>query len=233
MMYPQKMPRWKDMAQELAELHIDPFLNLSDFLLSVDLSTNFANAQFLYDYADAECLEDDPQRIQIIITAVYLQNKTKYETLRDTYPFSQMRKRIRSPDITRETEGSSGTTIDTARNQTETRTDTPQSYKETREHYVNPFDNTGYKTESKDEVSESGSRKIETKYTGTPDHTASSSEGSRTETETGTETITETVIGSDRLTMAEAMQDMAAASNLWQVIEKDIAAKLFLQVWRL
>lgn len=233
MIYPQKMPRWKEMAQELADLHIDPFLNLNDFLESVDLSTNFANAQFLYDYADAECLEDDPQRIQIIITAVYLQNKTKYETLRDTYPFSQMRKRIRSPDIEKTTSGESGTTVTTERKQHEITTETPQNYKETRERSVNPFDNTGYKTESKDEISETGSRQTETSYSGNPDETVSSSEGSRTETETGTETITETVIGSDRLTMAEAMQDMAAASNLWQVIEKDIAAKLFLQVWRL
>lgn len=226
------MIRWYEMAQQLLDLQIDPFEQMDAFLQSIGLDLRFANDQFLYDYYSAECIDDDPHRIPVIIYNAFIQNLTKYNAIKENFPFSKRKQTIRSPDIEKITSGESGTTVTTERKQHEITTETPQNYRETRERSVNPFDNTGYKTESKDEISETGSRQTETSYSGNPDETISSSEGSRTETETGTETVIETVIGSERLTMAESMQDMSAALSLWGIIEADIAKKLFLQIWR-
>lgn len=211
---------------------INPFRIISDLLDSINMDKDAAWWQFCEDYYDAYALYDDESKIEKICEIVAHVNATKYSTLLTTYPFSQMRRKIRSPNLTHSVSASSSGSADVLRNQTETQTETPNGYGQTRTHSVAPFDTQTLKTEYEDSVTNNGTRTVSTSYTGQPDHTASSSSGSRTDTETGSETITETVVGSDKLTMAEAMQDMESAATLWQIIEQDIAAKIFLQIWR-
>ena len=225
----QTLTKWSDIGESLG---INPFTAHADFLETLGLTPSDALDMLYMDYYDAYAITDDPNDVQRIINMVILANRKKYDALVDAFPFSQLKRRVRTPDITREVEASSSGSADVQRNQVETQTESPRNYGQTRSHSVAPFDSQTTKMEYEDSITNTGSRDVETRYTGNPDHTASQSSGSRTDTETGTETITESVIGSDKLTMAEAMQDMAEAASLWKIVEMDIAAKLFVQVWR-
>ena len=229
MSFYQKLTKWSEIGESLSH---NPFDNHAQFLELIGMTPKQALDLFYLDYYDAYSISDNANDIQLIITGVFVTNQKKYEALIDTFPFSQLKRRVRTPDITREVEASSSGSADVQRNQVETQTETPQNYGQTRSHSVAPFDSLTTKMEYQDSITNTGSRDVETRYTGNPDHTTSQSSGTRTDTETGTETITESVIGSDKLTMAEAMQDMADAASLWKIIEMDIAAKLFVQVWR-
>jgi hypothetical protein len=220
---------WREVSEDLT---VNPFDSLSALLTSINMDTDSALWQFNEDYHDADTWYTDQADILKIFENVANANKTKYQALIGTYPFSVMRSKVRIPDITRELTASSSGSADVTRNQTETQTETPNGYGQTRTHSVAPFDTTTFKEEYQDRITNNGSKKVSTSYSGDPDHTESESSGTRTDTESGTETTTETVIGSDKLTTAEAMADMAAAATIFNVIEKDIAAKLFAQVWR-
>lgn len=220
---------WREVSATLTDNPFDP---LSALLTSINMDTDSALWQFNEDYHDADTWYTDQADILKIFENVANANKTKYQALVDTYPFSEMRRKVRTPDITRELTASSSGSADVTRKQTETQTETPIEYGQTRTHSVAPFDTTTFKEEYQDSITNNGSRKVSTSYSGDPDHTESESSGTRTDTETGNETTTETVIGSEKLTMAEAMADMAAAANIFSIIERDIAAKLFVQVWR-
>ncbi len=220
---------WREVS---AGLTSNPFEQLSTLLTSINMDVDAALWQFNEDYHDADTWYTDQADILKIFENVANANKTKYQALVDTYPFSEMRRKVRTPDITRELTASSSGSADVTRKQTETQTETPIGYGQTRTHSVAPFDTTTLKAEYQDSITNNGSREVSTSYSGDPDHTESESIGTRTDTETGNETTTETVIGSSKLTMAEAMADMAAAANIFSIIERDLAAKLFLQVWR-
>lgn len=227
------MPRWHEMAQTLADNNIDPFASMSALLAAIGITNNQANAMFLYDYYDAELIEDDYRRISMLFEIVAVENAKKFQTLIDDYPFSEVRKRVRAPNLTKTINGGTNQHTETTRNQTETVTETPKNdYGQTREHSVNPYDNTGYKTEYKDAVTNTGSRDVETKYTGLPDESETQITANSRESETGTDTTTETVTGNARLTMAETMQDIADSATIWEIIETAIAKKIFVQVWR-
>lgn len=235
MMYPEIMPRWHEMAQTLADNNIDPFDPLEELLEQLDMTTNQANAMFLYDYYNAELIEDDYRRISMLIEMVAIDNARKYQTLIEDYPFAEMRKRVRSPNLTKSVNGGSNTNTTVSRNQTEKQTETPKNdFGQTRTHSVSPYDsnNNDFKSEYKDAVVNTGSREIETTYTGEPDETETHVKANTKETETGTETITETITGNAKQTMSEAMQDIGQAATIWQIIEKDIAKKIFIQIWR-
>lgn len=223
---------WTPWKKVSADLTINPFESLSALLTSINMDTDSALWQFNEDYHDADTWYTDQADILKIFENVANANKTKYQALVDTYPFSEMRRKVRTPDITRELTASSSGSADVTRKQTETQTETPIGYGQTRTHSVAPFDTTSFNAEYQDSITNNGSRTVSTSYSGDPDHTESESSGTRTDTETGNETTTETVIGSSKLTMAEAMADMAAAATIFSIIEKDIAAKLFVQIWR-
>ena len=143
------------------------------------------------------------------------------------------------------------TTTSSSINQTRTTTDTPNNLKSTNVHSVNPYDDTGYKEESKDESTQTGSTQQTESYTGNPDTTqntgtnttqnsggtSTTNTGTNTETDTGTETVEHNsrrygnigVTSSQKLVNEEL--DLADRLNIFKVIEQDIAKKLFLQVW--
>ncbi len=178
---------------------------------------------------------------------VYSTNLKKYQKLIAVYAkeydaledlaLNERYSSIRTPDLTRETtsEGQSSGTV--KNNQSRSTTDSPNGFQTQNVHSVNPYDGTGFRTESQDISSETGTRTTTESYSGQPDQTSSTSSGESTTTEKGTETITHTLTrsGSDgRRTLQELAQQeftLAERMNIFRIIERDLAAKLFLQVW--
>lgn len=229
MSFYQTLTKWSEIGESLTH---NPFDAHQDFLELLGMTSKQALDLFYLDYFDAYSISDNANDIQLIVTGVFVTNQKKYDALVDTFPFSAMRRKVRTPSITHSVAASSSGSASVTRNQTETQTETPNGYGQTRTHSVAPFDTETLKQEYQDSITNNGTRTVSTYYSGSPDSTSSSSSGTRTDTETGTETTTETVIGSDKLSMAESMRDMAAAASVWKIIEMDIAAKLFVQVWR-
>lgn len=156
---------------------------------------------------------------------------------------------------TRETSttGNSNTNTTNKLNQVHTTTDTPNGYTETSVHSVNPYDNAGMTEESQDKLTQTGSRTVQESYSGDADTTDQTVSGTSTTTNSGgtstknTGTNTQQETGTDKtehtLTrkgnigvttsqqMLESEMNLAEKMNIFKIIEQDIAAKLFLQVW--
>lgn len=190
------------------------------------------------------------ESIYEIFISNYISNKRKYDELvqfyqDDLHLFGDFYRNeeydhTRTPDLTSETESSGSGSVDTARNQTETRTETPNEYTTTTSHNVVPFDaNTspGERLEYKDISTDSGSRTTSTAFTGTPDHTETDTSASSTVTTTGTETneYTKTTWGRyGRRPVSEVIADgleAAAMLDILDVIINDVADQIFIQVW--
>ena len=221
--------RWSEVAQDLT---LNPFDIFATILTSIGMDQASALWSFNEDYQDADSWYSVEQDIRNVFTVVLQSNSKKYAALIAAAPFSKYTKRIRTPELTRSISGAQTGTVDVNRKQTETQTETPNGYGQTRTHNVAPYDTTTFKAEYQDSITNNGSRTVSTSYTGDPDHTETGSEAYSTDIQTGTETTTEETIGSDRLTPAETMADMAAAATIFDVIKRDIAKKLFIQVWR-
>ena len=151
------------------------------------------------------------------------------------------------------TNGSSDTTTKNQLNQQHTTIDTPTGFEETSIHYENPYDNPGFKEASKDTITQSGSRTVTESYSGNPDETTTNVSGSSTTTnsggtktvnsgtntskETGTEKTEHTLTRKGNIGVTSSQQlieseiALAEKLNIFKIIEQDIAAKIFLQVW--
>lgn len=150
-------------------------------------------------------------------------------------------------------QGTTGDTTTTERKQTQTSTSSTPSATKTSTHEVNPYDNTGLRTEYKDTVTDATSTTTTTAYTGNPDTSTSSgtsstststqnttsttSSATGTVRETGTETKVHTITRSGRdwkilpNEVVAAAEEAAAAMNVLYVICQDLADLIFLQVW--
>lgn len=212
----------------------NPFAVFSSRLTALGIGTGEALEIFTRDYYDAECFFKNYTEVLDAFRNVHFLIDQRLDVIISNYPFNTVKQRTRAPNLTRSVSASSSGSADVSRNQTETQTETPKdNYGQERLHQVQPYDANTMSDEYKDTVTNKGSKEITTTYTGSPDHTASSSSGSRTDTETGTETITEKTIGKPGQSIAEAMEDYAAAMDVFRMIEREIAAKIFLQIWRL
>ena len=168
---------------------------------------------------------------------------------------------VRTPDLTNaltlgttstmtDTRGTSGTTTTSTKiNQSRNTTETPNNFTETSTHKVNPYDNPGFTDEYSDTSVQSGSKTVSESYSGNADETtvtgsstnsggtSTTNSGTNTNHETGTDTTTHTLTrkGNIGITTSQQMIEqqltLAAKMNIFKVIEQDIAAKLFLQVW--
>jgi len=150
-------------------------------------------------------------------------------------------------------QGTTGDTTTTERKQTQTSTSSTPSATKTSTHEVNPYDNTGLRTEYKDTVTDATATTTTTAYSGNPDTSTSSgtsstststqnttsttSSASGTVTETGTETKIHTITRQGRdwkilpNEVVAAAEEAAAAMNVLYVICQDLADLIFLQVW--
>lgn len=236
-MYSNLTP-WNELAESFdlsADPPENPFLVFLPLLAEIGIPVSDALKIFTQDYYSAKCFFDSYEEIVVAFSNCFYVIQEKYNTLIDNYPFSELKRHVRTPNITRSMSASSSGSADVSRNQTETQTEEPlQGYGQTRTHSVSPYDagTNDFKGEYKDEVTNTGKKQLTTTYTGSPDHTASSSSGSRSDTETGTETTTETTIGKAGMSMQEMLQDYALAKPIFKMIEEEIAKKIFLQVWR-
>lgn len=213
---------------------------------ALGLTVENADRFFEIDYETA-ITKYDNDAILNIFDMVYLTNLKKYQRLIEIYAsdydaledlyYNESYTDIRTPNLQRATT-SSGTASGTVKNnQTRTTTETPNNWQTQNIHSVNPFDNTGMRSESQDVSTETGTRSSAESWSGQADQTSSSSSGSQTTNETGTETITHTATkhgnngGHTLQELAEQEFTLAARMNIFKIIEKDLAEKIFLQVW--
>lgn len=246
----------------------------TDILENIGLTVHSAWKTMQYDFESAVTRYDDDD-INQIFRLVYNNNYLKYQKLItvataeyepiNNYNMIEEGQDTRTPNLTSQvTLNTTSATTDTrsttsngtssttsAINQTKTTTDAPQNYKETATHSVNPYDNPGFNSEYKDELTQEGTRTVQETYTGNPDTTAVTSNststnsggtstantGTNTSTETGTDTTTHRLTrrGNIGVTTSQQMLEselvLADKMNLFKIIEQDLASKLFLQVW--
>lgn len=220
----------KPWNEVLAAWDVNPFLQILDFLTEIGIDGEIALASFTADYYDAMTWFDRISDAQKIIVSTLAENRPLYDAMIDGMPYAQVRQKTRTPDLTRSTTGSSSGSSTAQRNQSVTTTDTPNGYKTTSINSVNPYDNPGWQDDRKNETTETGSRATTTSYAGTPDTATSTTTGSKTESETGTETTTETITGS--MDPAAAAELIELGLTVFGKYKKDLAKRLFLQVWR-
>ena len=209
---------------------VNPFLKILDFLTEIGIDGEIALSSFTSDYWNALTWYDRIGDAQRIIVATLSENRMLYDAMIDGMPYAQVRKKTRTPNLTRSTSGTSSGSSTAQRNQSITTTDTPNGYKTTSINSVNPYDNPGWQDDRKNETTETGSRSTTTSYAGTPDTATSTTTGSKTESEPGTETTTETITGS--MDPAAAAELIEMGLTVFGKYKKDLAKKLFLQVWR-
>lgn len=143
---------------------------------------------------------------------------------------------IRTPDLTSNSESTGTGSSDSKINQSRTSTTTPAT-QQTTVHSVNPYDDTGMKTENQDVISQSGSDTTLETYSGQPDHTQTQTTAESTVTTTGTETIEHELTRSGRdgrYTISEIIEQAeqsAGSLNILDIIINDLADQIFLQVW--
>lgn len=151
------------------------------------------------------------------------------------------------------TEGSSNTTTHNQLNQQHITTETPNGYEESTIHEVNPSDNHGFAEDYRDTTTQKGTRTVTESYSGNPDETTTNVTGNSTstnsggtkttntgtnkQTETGTDTTKHTLTRKGNIGITSSQQlitaelELADKMNIFKVIEQDLAAKIFLQVW--
>lgn len=221
---------WKDVVQTL---QTNPFTKISIILQYIEITVNEYDkclADFNRDYYDALCFFDDESMIDSVFESLLL-DMQKYMTAYDLYTTTESESRKRTPNLTNKTTGFASGSSDITRNQKQTQEETPYT-KETDTHKVTTYENNTLNVASEDDHSKTGTQKIETSYTGEPDHTTTSSSGASTTTETGTDTVEITRIGTPTKTVLDQMDAFDNAKTVWKMIKTDLAQKLFFQIWR-
>lgn len=215
-------------------------------LTAIGLTVEDADRAFELDYEEAITTYANSS-IEKVFNSVYLTNLKKYQkmiavyaedydALEDLY-YNETYTDLRTPNLQSATTSTGSASGTVKNNQTRTTTETPNGWQTQNIHSVNPYDNSGMRSESQDISTESGTRSSAESWSGTADQTSSTSSGSQTTTETGTETITHTATkhgnngGHTLQELAEQEFTLAARMNIFKIIEKDLAAKVFLQVW--
>lgn len=238
----QKTPRmWSDI-----NLENNPFQAFASILSPLGISADTALLYFSIDYDDATTLYNDGY-INYIFSMVFESNHIKYQKLLtaatteydpiQNYNSTEEYTDIRTPDLTSVSEGSSSSDGTISNNQTKTTTETPSNYGEISTREVAPYDDSGLRQESKNTTLQTGNRQVAESYSGNPDTTHSESEAKNVTTQTGTETFHHEMTrrGNIGVTTSQQMLEseitLAQKMNIFKIIEKDLAEKLFLKVW--
>lgn len=236
--------RYGDMdINPFADDVLGPFI---DLIFRMGVGDEEANNLFRLDYADAYTPYTDDQ-IKQITHLLFKVNFRKYEKLVDVYDakynpienysMTETMTDIRTPDLQASTTSTASTSTTSKINQTQTTTDTPNNYQQTSVRSVNPYDNSGMRSESQNIVTDSGSRITTTAYSGDPDNATSSSTNTTSATNTGTETTAHTGSRSGNIgvttsqQMLESELELAAKMDMFKQVELDLAQKIFVGVW--
>lgn len=265
---------WATIAETIA----NPFTIYYPILARLNVESPMLAEYFGILFEDAISTYSDLSIVRIF-AANYYANQEKYNELCTLYEselnpvnnidISESFSETRTPNLTSTStssgtgsstgsstgsaQGKTGDTTTTERKQTQTSTSSTPSATKTSTHEVNPYDNTGLRTEYKDTVTDATATTTTTAYTGQPDTSTSSgtsstststqnttsttSSASGTVTETGTETKIHTITRQGRdwkilpNEVVAAAEEAAAAMNVLYVICQDLANLIFLQVW--
>ena len=223
----------------------NPFSEYATLLAEIDITPQEANERMWVLFEDAITNYTMP----MILNIFYLNlkaNAKKYEDLvlfynEQFYPFADIYKsetydHRRTPQLLSTSQSTGSGTADTTRNQTRTTTSTP-GITTTTSHGINPYDNSGLRSESQDATSQSGADTTTEAYSGSPDHTATSSQASSTVSTSGTDRnqYEKIIHGRDgKEPTSEIIKDgllAAAYHDVLDIIINDIADQIFLQVW--
>ncbi|MBQ2330097.1 MAG: hypothetical protein II387_05020 [Oscillospiraceae bacterium] len=223
----------------------DPFNEYSELLEEIGATKQEAKDRMWELYEDA-ITNYTTESILNFFHLNLVANAKKYEDLvlfynEQFFPFADIYKsetydHRRTPNLLSTSQSTGSGSADTTRNQTRTTTNTP-GVTTTIAHSVNPYDNSGLRSESQDTTSESGSGTITEAYSGQPDHTATSSQASATVSTTGTDRnqYDKVIHGRDgKEPTSEVIKDgllAAAYHDVLDIIINDIADQIFLQVW--
>ena len=209
----------------------NPFTVFLPILTQLGIPVSNALDIFTADYYSAGCFYSDYSDVYQAFTRIFYNIEQKYTLLIQNYPFNTLKEKTRTPNLKRWMSATSTGSADVTRNQTEKVEESPPT-DTTVTRSVAPYDTTTLAIESQNKTVQTGKRTVETSYTGLPDHTASGSSGSRTDTETGYETTTEKTIGKPGQSIGETLADYLQAESIFKMIEEEIAKKIFVQVWR-
>lgn len=241
---PTMMPRrWIDI---FGTLDTNIFSYFENVLSTMGITIEQAHNYFLKDYMAAVSLYPNTIILQTA-EAVALTNAKKYEKLLsvytaeynpiDNYNMTESFDDTRTPDLTATSTGTSSADGTVKNNQTRNTTDNPDGYQETNLRSVYPYDGTGMRDESQNVTTQSGTRTTSESYSGEADTTHSESTANSTTHQTGTEKIHHELSrkGNIGVTTSQQMLEsemlLAEKMNIFKVIEKDIAAEIFMKVW--
>ena len=240
----QKKPRY--WSEILDTLKGNPFQYFTSYLQSLNIETESALQYFTLDYEYAVSLYSTESILSLFIKVSQV-NAKKYEKLIavytaqynpiDNYNMTESFDDTRTPDLTATSTGTSSADGTVKNNQTRNTTDTPDGYQETSLRSVNPYDGTGFRDESQNITTQTGTRTTSESYAGDPDTTHSESTANSTTHQTGTETIHHELSRKGNIGVTSSQQlleseySLAEKMNIFKVIEKDIAAEIFLKVW--
>ena len=225
------------------ESNLSPF---SDLLFRLGIGDELANYMFRLDYADAYTPYTDDE-INQIVRHLFVINFKKYDKLGDIYTASynpinnynmtEQFEDTRTPDLAATTTTTASASSTSKIQKTQRTTDTPDNYQQTSVRSVNPYDNSGMRSESQNIVTDSGKRTTTVSYSGDPDSATSTTSSSTTATNTGTETTIHSGSRSGNIgvtttqQMLESELELAQKMDLFKIIELDVAAKIFIGVW--
>ena len=235
--------RWKEIANNINVA--GAFQLYTSIFDTLDIDYNIAWARMLQLYEN-EVTTYTNDYIPLIFANNYYANQKKYAELIALYEedidiFSPVNMTesytdTRTPNITNTSASSASGTTETKNNQSRTSTTTPATTT-TRNHSVNPFDNSGLRQETQDTTTDSGTSTTVDSYSGLADEVSASSSASGSVTTTGTETIVHSLTRSGRdgkFTISDLInqaEEAAKELNLLDLILNDIAEQVFLQVW--
>lgn len=236
------------------------FLYFSDQLSTLGYTEELAASIFIQDYFGAWCPYTN-EYIPSVFQRVALENIRRYDMMLEifsaqydplvNYDRSENETTTRTPNLTTSSSGQAAENNkrETLKRGIEHRADkgvVPEGdedpWSETTDHSVAPFDNQNLRTSDQDKRTEHGWREIQTS-TEYPDNkpdveeTLRTSNHTESKTETGSDTTGRQLVVKGNIgtvtaqDMANQQLDLAERMNLFRIIEADLAAKLFIQVW--
>lgn len=236
--------RWNDIDFLTLTTPTNPFTAFSAWLTPLGMTADQFLLYFTIDYEEAltEYPEDLIDNILFMVAAA---NAGKYDKLLAAYtaqydPLDELTisdnyTDTRRPNLTSQTNAGSKLTTKISNKQTRTDTENPGTYKSTVKNSKAPYDSEAFKAESQSEQSASGTRSTSISYTGDPDESQTDTTNNSKTTETGTETIEHYANKTGRNKSPQQLLDeelaLAERMNIFKIIERDIAAKLFIAVW--
>lgn len=226
----------------------NPFSVFDRWLVDLGIDTAKALAFFTFDYNLAMTIYDDVD-IRMIFEQVATENYKKYDKMLavykatynplTNYDMTESSTDTRTPELTSVSESENSASSESEVGQTKTVTETPDNYVETSTRSVNTdqVDGLQLRTESQNVNEMSGSRTQTESYAGNPNTTSTTATATTTTTTTGTDVNQHymTRSGNIGVTTSQKMMneelEIADKMNIFSVIKRDIAAKLFLGSW--